>query len=145
MRCRKCAYEIGDDPICPVCGTDQGHIKKPRKKRFDFSKRAFLFIICSGKVHKKITRNFILSLIFLGIAIYLSKYGTNIDRFTVLPLIIMITGYNLVFTFMGFKNPGLNNAKSYKVQARFSTAMLIFYFIFCLVNPVSQILLNWVG
>ena len=145
MRCKKCAYEIGDAPICPMCGTDQGHIKKPKKKRFDLSKRAFIFILCSGKVHKTITRNFIISLIFFAIALYLTKYGTNINRYTVLPIIFFIVGYNLVFTFMGFKNPGLNNAKSYKVQARFSTAMLIFYSVFCLFDPVYKMVSVYFG
>ncbi len=130
MRCRKCAYEIGDARICPACGTDQGHIKPYKKPKFD--KKAFFIIKTSGKNHKKIVRNLIISIALLFLAIHIIKNVEGANSTILIPVIVLIIIYGIVNTYMGYKNPSIDKSSEFKFRARFSTGLLIFYIVFCL-------------
>lgn len=130
MRCKKCAYEIGDARICPACGTDQGHIKPCKKSKFD--KKAFFIIKTSGKNHKKIVRNLIISIALLFLAMHIIKNVEGANSTILIPVIVLIIVYGIVNTYMGYKNPSIDKSSEFKFRARFSTGLLIFYIVFCL-------------
>lgn len=130
MRCRKCAYEIGNAKICPACGTDQGHIKPLKKPKFD--KKAFFIIKTSGKNHKKIVRNFILSIILFFIAINVVRNVEGANSSILIPVIVLMIIFMATQTFFGYKNPAIDKSTEFKYKARLSTGLIIFYVVFCL-------------
>ncbi|MBE6124084.1 MAG: hypothetical protein E7184_00880 [Erysipelotrichaceae bacterium] len=137
MRCRKCAYEIGNARVCPACGTDQGHIKPFKKPKFD--KKAFFLIKTSGKNHKKIVRNFILSIGLFFVGLHFIKNIEGVDRTKVIPVAILIMVYLATQTYLGYKNPAIDKSAEFKFRARFSTGLIIFYVVFCLSTEILKL------
>jgi len=130
MRCKKCAYEIGLAAICPMCGVDQEHIKKSKKNPWE--KKAFYLIGTSGKTHKKIVRNAILSWVMFGIGIYMQMTFERVNRMSILPIGILMVIYQTYNMIIGYIQPGLDKTSEFKVKARLSTGFLIFYGLFVL-------------
>ena len=137
MRCKKCAYEIGLAAICPMCGVDQEHIKKEKKK--PWQKKAFFIIGTSGKVHKKIVRNCILACIMFLMGIWAQNNVPNPNKLSIIPVGILMIIYMVYYTVQGYIQPGLDKTKEFKVKARLSTGWLIFYGLFILFEEFSKL------
>lgn len=137
MRCKKCAYEIGLAAICPMCGVDQGHIKKSKKNPWE--KRAFYLIGTSGKTHKKIVRNAILGYFMFMIGIYMHFTYERASRMSIIPVGILINIYMTYNMIIGYIQPGLDKTKEFKVKARLSTGCLIFYGLFVLLYEYNRV------
>lgn len=137
MRCKKCAYEIGLASICPMCGVDQEHIKKEKKK--PWQKKAFFIIQTSGKVHKKIVRNCILAYVMLLFGFYAHFEITNSNKMSIIPVGILSCAYLTYHTIRGYIQPGLDKTSEFKIKARLSTGIIIFYGVFVLVKEYLKL------
>ena len=60
---------------------------------------------------------------------------------TIIPVGILACGYLTYHTIRGYIQPGLDKTSEFKVKARFSTGILIFYGLFILAKEYMKIFL----